>query len=814
MLRKTPWNRAKTSTTAPTPHLKLRLSAQATLIALSALFISACSTPQGAGTGSHKIQSAHSNDIWQRIRNNFAMPELENSEVYARENYYATRADYVSRMATRSGDFLYLIMDEVERRHMPSELALLPFVESAFVTSAKSSAAASGLWQFMPATGRDFSLQQNRFADQRNDVMASTSAALDYLQRLYNTFGDWHLALAAYNWGQGNVNKAVNRSLAAGGSGKYTDLNMPLETRQYVPKLQAIKNIVRTPSMYGLSLPNIPNQLRHEAILVTRDIDVSKAAELANLSEDEFKRINPAYKKPIIVAALNSKILVPADRADDFRRAFSDKNRQLATLTTYTTFSTEALTDIASKYNTDENHLRELNGIPYNHSYVRADSTLIVPRTRKNDEISYLALNSSVRSMSGDVGISDYDTSTLIASGSTTSGSIMPTISSTNITAPGRATTGLVAEASDADQLGTLISNTPSKPAYVPNIPPMATPTVTSAATPTIAPPATPTSVVNTAPVYAIDNAKSDILTMPPVAQTPTTQAPTSPITPEATDPITQLTAANNTVSNTATAANTTVMEAPKVISNNVPNSAAPTPSASGNLMNTASTADTDPIVPDTAVNNLTNNASNPSTPPATGLSATEKAVLATAAVAAVSAPKASATPTNTVVTTSPRTPKTTKPEVKKTVITSKPTTPAKTASVAKPTTKASAAPAPHTTKVSTPPSKPEPKKPESKTALSTTRPTQQNTPKTATTSKITSKPAAPAPTKAAPEATVKTATKKPTEKAQATTKTTVKTTEKPTGKPTSKTTAKPVVKPPLKAVESASKTVVLPKKK
>ena len=333
MLRKTPGKRA-----AAPQSLKLRLGAQATLIALSALFMSACSTPQGTSTtGQHKIQSAHSNDIWQRIRNNFSMPELENQEVYARENYYATRADYVGRMATRSGDFMYLIMDEVERRRMPSELALLPFVESAFVTTARSPVSASGLWQFMPATGRDFSLQQNRFADQRNDVMASTNAALDYLQRLYDRFGDWHLALAAYNWGQGNVNRAINRSVAAGGSGKYTDINMPAETRQYVPKLQAIKNIVRNPSQYGISLPNIPNRLRHEAVLVTRDIDVSKAADLANLSEDEFKRLNPAYKRPIIVAALNSKILVPADRADATRRAFSDKHRHVASLTTYST---------------------------------------------------------------------------------------------------------------------------------------------------------------------------------------------------------------------------------------------------------------------------------------------------------------------------------------------------------------------------------------------------------------------------------------------------------------------------------------------
>ena len=452
------------------PQIKkfqVRRLTQSLLMAGFALFITACATPSTQSTigVQHKTPAAHSNDVWQRVRNNFAMPDLVNDEVSARENYYSSRADYVGRMAARSSDFLYIIMNEVERRKMPSELALLPFVESAYVTSAQSSAKAAGLWQFMPATGRDFSLQQNRFADQRNDVIASTNAALDYLERLYQMFGDWHLALAAYNWGQGNVRKAVDRSYAAGGSGKYTDIKMPTETRQYVPKLQAIKNIVRNPAAYGISLPNIPNQVRHEAILVTRDIDTSTAAQLSGLSLDEFKRLNPAYKKPIIVAALNSKILVPANHANEVRRAFNDRNQQLATLTTYTTFGTESLDNIAKKYHTNASRLRELNDIPGSHGYVRADSTLIVPRTQKNDEISYLALNSSVRSITGDVGITDYNTyntGTTLASnisGTNSSSSNTDVITASKLSKSG---TGLVASSNDLDHLGELIQNAPS----------------------------------------------------------------------------------------------------------------------------------------------------------------------------------------------------------------------------------------------------------------------------------------------------------------------------------------------------------------
>ena len=450
------------------------------LICASLLFVTACATgPKGQGSNPHSVKPIHtnSNDIWQRIRDNYGMPDLYNDEVAAKENYYASRADYVGRMTNRSADFLYLIMNEIERRRMPSELALLPFVESAFVTSAKSSAKASGLWQFMPATGLDYSLNQNRFSDQRNDVIASTDAALTYLQRLYNRFGDWHLALAAYNWGQGNVAKAVNRSYATGGTGSYQDIKMPAETRQYVPKLQAIKNIVSNPTLYGITLPNISNRARHEAVIVTRDIDVSTAAELSGMSEEEFKRLNPAHKKPVIVAAVGSKILVPTERANALRSALSNHSRQLASLTTYTTFSSESLADIAKKYNTDEYRLRELNSIPDNHNYIQANSTLIVPRINKNDEIPYLALNSTVRSSTGGAGFNDgVNQNTGIYLASTTAATTLSnTLAQANdtIRAPQNtlqrlinqnSNTGLIAHQDDADNLSELIKNPPSIP--------------------------------------------------------------------------------------------------------------------------------------------------------------------------------------------------------------------------------------------------------------------------------------------------------------------------------------------------------------
>ena len=175
------------------------------------------------------------------------MTDLDGDLVRQQEQWYSSRPDYMQRMTERSRKYLFHIVEELERRNMPTELALLPFIESAFNPQAVSSARAAGMWQFMPATGQYFELKQNVFRDDRRDVLASTRAALDYLQKLYGMFGDWHLALAAYNWGEGNVSRAIARNQKRGLGTSYATLNMPNETRLYVPKLQAVKNIVANP---------------------------------------------------------------------------------------------------------------------------------------------------------------------------------------------------------------------------------------------------------------------------------------------------------------------------------------------------------------------------------------------------------------------------------------------------------------------------------------------------------------------------------------------------------------------------------------
>ena len=320
------------------------------------------------------------NDLWERIRKGYQMPELESDLVNDRTQWYASKPDYLQRMSERSSKYLYHIVDELEARKMPTELALLPFVESAFNPQAVSSARASGMWQFMPATGKNFDLKQNVFRDERRDVQASTRAALDYLERLHKMFGDWHLALAAYNWGEGNVKKAIARNQRAGLPTGYTDLTMPMETRMYVPKLQAMKNIVGNPPAYSVVLPSIPNHPYFQSVPLPRDMDVSVAAKLAEISIDDFKALNPSAHRPVLLAAGSPNILLPWDNAEVFQRNYEASTLgRMATWTAWIAPSTMKVGDAAKRVNMSEADFRAINNIPPR-MLIKAGSALLVPR--------------------------------------------------------------------------------------------------------------------------------------------------------------------------------------------------------------------------------------------------------------------------------------------------------------------------------------------------------------------------------------------------------------------------------------------------
>lgn len=320
------------------------------------------------------------NSVWDRIRAGFAIPNLDSAAVDRWTERYSKDPAYLLRMANRASQYLYNIVEEVEARNMPMELALLPFVESAFQPEALSRAKAAGLWQFMPATGKDYELEQNLWRDDRRDVLESTRAALDYFEYLHGLFGDWQLTLAAYNWGEGSVQRAISRAKRRKQSTDYAHLRMPRETANYVPKLEAIKRIVSDPGKYGIELPDVGNEPYFVQVTKPRDIDVKTAAELAGMPLDEFRRLNPSYKLPVIVASHNNIMLLPADRVDFFLdnlASWMDSGQPLSRWSTYKLKQGESLALVAARAGMTEDYLREVNGIPKGRR-VLPNSTLLI----------------------------------------------------------------------------------------------------------------------------------------------------------------------------------------------------------------------------------------------------------------------------------------------------------------------------------------------------------------------------------------------------------------------------------------------------
>ncbi len=309
-------------------------------------------------------RTAPIDDVWQRIRHGFAMPDLDNALVREKTRYYAARPDYLQRIFDRSRLYLYHIVEEIEKRGLPTELALLPMVESAFNPMAYSRAHASGLWQFIPGTGRRFELEQNWWYDGRRDIVESTNAALDYLTKLYEMHGDWQLALASYNWGENAVARAIAKNRAAGKPTDYASLTMPAETRHYIPKLQALKNIINNPEPFGIDIGPIPNQPYFATVTKLRDIDVQLAARLAEMPVAEFIALNPGFSRPYIRASVTPRIVLPADKVDVFHdnlERLGDKS--LVSWKTYYPKQGETFESIAKKHGMGVWQLKEVNGI-------------------------------------------------------------------------------------------------------------------------------------------------------------------------------------------------------------------------------------------------------------------------------------------------------------------------------------------------------------------------------------------------------------------------------------------------------------------
>lgn len=304
-------------------------------------------------------------DLLERLRDGFAMPDLNNDLVQKYQTYYTKNPGAMRRLLENGRRYLYYVLEELERRGMPSELALLPMVESSYNPKALSPARASGLWQFIPSTGRNYGLSQSWWEDNRRDVVSSTGAALDYLSYLYSLMGDWHLALASYNWGEGAVGRAVAKNQAQGLPTGYDDIRMPAETKNYVPRLQAIKNILRDPQLVAqMNLPVLPNRPYFESVaLYGKHIDLDTVAKLANISVDEVKALNPEHYRPVLkVETIN----LPKDRVSQFKANLNDyqeSEKPLSRWASYTVQPGEKPAGIADKFKMSISQLQEANGV-------------------------------------------------------------------------------------------------------------------------------------------------------------------------------------------------------------------------------------------------------------------------------------------------------------------------------------------------------------------------------------------------------------------------------------------------------------------
>ena len=327
-----------------------------------------------------KIKSGH-NSVWAHLRSDFRMSEVNPELVRRHESKFVSSSAYFKRTIERSRPYMYHISNEVAKRNMPAEIALLPFIESAYVTKAKSHVGASGLWQFMPVTGRHYGLEQTPLYDGRHDIYAATDAALNYLQYLHGLFGDWSLALAAYNWGEGNVGRAVNRARAQGLEPVYENLRMPNETRNYVPKLLAVRNIVNNPEYFGMSFADLENKPFFKAVDIDQPIDLSAAVRLANISQAEFDALNPAFKSPVYIPKTGRKLLLPATAIATFERNYKKANRaSLLSWDVYTPYADTTLSSIAAETGMSTAELKRLNGL--SKESIAAGRSLLIAKNR------------------------------------------------------------------------------------------------------------------------------------------------------------------------------------------------------------------------------------------------------------------------------------------------------------------------------------------------------------------------------------------------------------------------------------------------
>ena len=322
-------------------------------------------------------------NLWQRIYSGYSIKNKNNLRSKKYEDWYSARPEYLERMMDRTEKYLFYVVGEVEKRGMPSEIALLPMIESAYNPIANSKSKAVGIWQFIPSTGRFYGLKQDWWQDKRRNVVDATNAALDYLQKLHALFGTWDLALAAYNAGEGTISRAIASNRAKGLPSDYAHLKLPKETKDYVPKLQAIKNIISNPNQYGLYINSIPNKPYFTSVEAPALMDAELAANLAEISYDEFLLLNSEHRRPLIrTNEKTQQLILPINSASTFVKNLNTNDKPLVSWNIYQPKSGEKIKTIANKFDMTEDDLIKANDLNPK-KIIRSSSVMLVAKKEK-----------------------------------------------------------------------------------------------------------------------------------------------------------------------------------------------------------------------------------------------------------------------------------------------------------------------------------------------------------------------------------------------------------------------------------------------
>jgi membrane-bound lytic murein transglycosylase D len=328
-----------------------------------------------------EISHATYDDVWERMRQGFRLEPNTHTRISRELRHYRKQSNYIELIQERSRPYIHFILNELEKRDMPLEIALLPAIESTYHPFAYSSGRAMGLWQFIPSTGRSFGLKQNNWYDGRRDVVASTRAALEYLKRLNEFFdGDWELALAAYNAGAGTVQRAMRKNKAHGKPSDYWSLQLPKETSRYVPRLLALSRIFAAPEKYGLTLQKIPDEPYFQTVNLDTPINLKLAARLADLSLDELQLLNPGYKRLVTPPGGPHKLLLPLDKTQGFRTQLAElPQEKRVQWAHYKIRKGDSLSQIALHHNVSVTTLKEANNLQTN--TILVGQRLVIPNT-------------------------------------------------------------------------------------------------------------------------------------------------------------------------------------------------------------------------------------------------------------------------------------------------------------------------------------------------------------------------------------------------------------------------------------------------